>query len=57
LQIDAVDTCCLTPLFVAAREGCLEVVKELIERGADKNICETHGATPLHIAVKKNLGR
>ena len=41
-----------TPLLVAARDGHLEIVSELLKAGADLNAVEpTFGAVPLHKAV------
>ena len=41
-----------TPLLVAAREGHLEIVRELVRAGADVNAVEpTFGAVPLHKAT------
>ena len=41
-----------TPLFVAAHEGHLEVVRFLVESGANKDQGTTdNGATPLFIAA------
>ena len=42
-----------TPLFVAAQQGHLEVVRFLVESGADKDQGTTHdGTTPLFIAAQ-----
>ena len=41
-----------TPLFVAAQCNHLEVVKELLDRGADINTQMVDGATPLFIAAQ-----
>ena len=43
-----------TPLFVAALKGHLEVVRLLVESGANKDQGTTDkGATPLYIAAEK----
>ena len=41
----------VTVLHLAAQGGCLEVVGLLLEAGADKDKCDSHGATPLHAAA------
>jgi hypothetical protein len=42
------------PLFVASQKGDLDMVQCLAkELGADVNQCNTNGAIPLHIAIKK----
>ncbi|QTF49830.1 putative ank repeat-containing [Acanthamoeba polyphaga mimivirus] len=43
-----------TPLFVAAREGFLDIVKVLIENGADPDIPDIDGMTSYLIAVKNS---
>ncbi|HLI83263.1 MAG TPA: ankyrin repeat domain-containing protein [Bryobacteraceae bacterium] len=42
----------LTPLVYAAREGCLECAKELVEAGADVNQTTNYGWTPLLTATQ-----
>ena len=42
-----------TPLFMAAHEKYTEIVKYLLEKGADPNIKIKLGATPLFVAVQK----
>jgi ankyrin repeat protein len=39
-----------TPLYWASEKGYTEIVKLLIERGADVNACDEFGETPLHRA-------
>ena len=41
----------VTPLFDAAASGHLEVVRCLLDAGADKEKADNDGATPLHIAA------
>ena len=41
-----------TPLWVAAENGHLDVVRHLVEGGADKDQAKISGATPLHIAAE-----
>jgi ankyrin repeat protein len=38
-------------LTLAVKKGRVDVVKTLLEKGADPNICREDGETPLHIAV------
>jgi ankyrin repeat protein len=40
----------VTPLFAAAREGQLEAMTLLIERGANVNAKDGQGRTPLSVA-------
>ncbi|MFP4374136.1 MAG: ankyrin repeat domain-containing protein [Spirochaetaceae bacterium] len=40
-----------TPLHWAARQGHVEVVRTLIDNGADVNASDVFGRTPLHLAV------
>ncbi|KAF2818089.1 ankyrin, partial [Ophiobolus disseminans] len=42
-----------TPLFLAADSGHLEVVKLLLEKGADFTVPTNDGWTPLHVASYK----
>ena len=39
-----------TPLFIASREGHVEVVKELVRAGAGPNKAANNGYTPLEVA-------
>jgi uncharacterized protein len=41
----------LTPLLYAAREGCVECAKSLVEGKADVNLADPEGVTPLIMAV------
>ncbi len=40
-----------TPLHVAVDRGYLDIVKLLLERGADPNLQSNEGNTPLHLSV------
>jgi ankyrin repeat protein len=43
----------LTPVHVATREGCIDVLKFLFQVGANKNMADScSGRTPLHYAVE-----
>ncbi len=41
----------LTPLLYAARQGCLDCVKYLVEAKADVNLEDPEGVTPLIVAI------
>jgi ankyrin repeat protein len=41
----------LTALLYAAREGCIPCVRELLGRGADVNLADPDGVTPLILAL------
>eukprot|EP00742_Colponemidia_sp_Colp-10_P006201 GILJ01006643.1.p1 GENE.GILJ01006643.1~~GILJ01006643.1.p1 ORF type:complete len:1057 (+),score=103.81 GILJ01006643.1:402-3173(+) len=43
-----------TLMYLAASEGCLGIVKGLLEAGAEVNICDRDGYTPLLVAVREN---
>jgi len=45
------DTGGLTPLLYAARENCLACVKVLLDKGADINLPDPDGVSPLHVAI------
>jgi ankyrin repeat protein len=40
-----------TPMLYAAREGCVECIKELLAGHADINLQDPHGTTPLVLAI------
>ena len=40
----------MAPLHLAAEIGDVEVIRKMIEYGADINAGDSHGCTPLHIA-------
>lgn len=42
-----------SPLFVACQNGHGNIVKILLENGADINLCKTNGESPLLIACLK----
>jgi ankyrin repeat protein len=42
-----------TPVHMAIDKSCLEAVQLLLQHGADRSICNAHGANALHLAVSK----
>jgi ankyrin repeat protein len=50
IDIDAKKPDGATALIVAAANGKKDVVKALIDKGADVNITDNHGRTPMMIA-------
>ncbi len=40
----------LTPLYIASQNGYLEIVRELIQQGANVDLCGVENATPLIVA-------
>ncbi|CAB0032608.1 unnamed protein product [Trichogramma brassicae] len=49
VQINVRDNKGQTPLHYAAFENNLPILKSLLERGADANLADAEGSTPLHI--------
>ena len=43
-----------TPLINAARSGCLDMARYLLEQGADRDKASDFGSTPLHLAANRN---
>lgn len=41
------------PIYMAAQEGHMEIVRALIEAGADVNLVAQDGCTPIDIAKRK----
>lgn len=52
--LDKMSSTKLSPLHCAAKEGKLEVVKLLLERGASLNVQNSYGHTPLMLAVSED---
>ena len=50
-EVDAKDQVDVTPLYIAAGVGKLDIVKYLIENGAKVNSKQKNGCTPLYIAA------
>jgi ankyrin repeat protein len=54
-DVNAVNGNGQTPLHLAAMEGMTDLVKQLVEHGANINARDTSGATPLHYASGRGL--
>ncbi len=52
---DKIDSCGNTKLHIAAQKGDLASTKKLLEAGANVNLTNNNGATPLHLAACKNV--
>ena len=53
LDKNAASTHQISPMHYAAVNGCLELVRFLVELGADKNQPASLGETPLHFAARE----
>ncbi|KAF1318787.1 Tkl protein kinase, partial [Globisporangium splendens] len=49
--LDAVDDEGVTPLYVAARNGFIDIVELLLVQGAHVDFCDADGETPLYVAA------
>lgn len=49
INLDKRDALGNTPLFYASQKGARDIVKLLVENGADVNLANNHSSTPLHI--------
>ena len=45
---------CVPPLYIAAETSSRDVVRVLLEHGADPNLISEDGNVPLHLAVRNN---
>lgn len=45
----------MTPLHVAAGQGCLDIARRLLRKGADFRARDNQLNTPLHLAAKARL--
>ena len=52
-SVNALDRSMRSPLFYAVMHGELGLVSELIENGAEPNIRDVNGETPLHFAARE----
>ena len=50
-DVNIPDKDCVTPVFIAAQNGHVDVISVLAELGADVNIPKNNGYTPLHFAA------
>uniref|UniRef100_A0ABD2XKQ9 Uncharacterized protein n=1 Tax=Trichogramma kaykai TaxID=54128 RepID=A0ABD2XKQ9_9HYME len=53
IEVDARDKKGLTPLHVALVDDCIATAELLLKRGADQNMADVDGLTPLHIICRK----
>ena len=44
-----------TPLHLAAEEGYPDMAEVLLDHGADVNVANDDGDTPLHLSLKREL--
>ena len=49
-----IDTYGQSPIFYAAREGHLEVIKRLVSYGGDPDLVDNNRQTPIYYAIKGN---
>ncbi|WP_028974034.1 ankyrin repeat domain-containing protein [Spirochaeta cellobiosiphila] len=50
-DLEAIDNDGYSPLMAAAGFGCLEVVQEILKRGANPNLCNSEGKSALNFAI------
>ncbi|CAB0041345.1 unnamed protein product [Trichogramma brassicae] len=55
VKVDARDKRGRTPLHLALPRGCKKTVETLLRRGADANLADEDGSTPLHVICRKYL--
>ncbi|CAB0044252.1 unnamed protein product [Trichogramma brassicae] len=52
VQVDAQDYQGRTPLFLAIENGRMKVAELLLRRGANPNLVNAYGSTPLHVTIQ-----
>ncbi|CAB0030113.1 unnamed protein product [Trichogramma brassicae] len=53
VEVNARDETGWTPLHYALAEGLVNETERLLRRGADQNLADDHGSTPLHVICKR----
>jgi len=53
-EIDAIDFVGRTPIFYSVRKGNIDDVRILIQAGANLNLADKYGHTPIHVAAIKS---
>jgi ankyrin repeat protein len=48
------ENCMITPLLIAVDDNCTQIVKDLLENGADVNLADRDGTTPLIMAAQRD---
>ena len=46
----------MTPLHLAAEQGCASTAQFLVEKGADINIKDNYGVCVLHVLITSTMG-
>lgn len=55
INIDKYNKDVISPLHIATKNGHVEIVRTLIKKGANLNVTDENGNTPLYLAIKNNL--